>query len=92
MRVGKRFTLFIWKEDMNDNIKIIKSLENSCVLIDGVTEIVKHEIWKLEGRFLQVLLAALAASFVQPVISSVVKGIRGGGVRTAERWYINKSF
>ena len=85
MRVGKKFTLFIWKEDMNDNIKIIKSLENSCVLIDGVTEIVKHEIRKLEGRFLQVLLAALAASFVQPVISSVVKGISGEGVRTAGR-------
>ena len=85
MRVGKRLTLFIWKENMNDNIKIIKSLENSCVLIDGVTKIVKHEIRKQEGGFLRVLLAALAASFVQPVISSVVKGISGGGVRTAGR-------
>ena len=50
MRVGKRFTLFIWKEDMNDNIKIIKLLENSCVLIDGVTEIVKHEIRRQKAR------------------------------------------
>ena len=29
---------------MNDIIKIIKSLEDSGVLIDGVTETVKHEI------------------------------------------------
>ena len=29
---------------MNDIIKIVKSLEYSSVLIDGVTEIVKHEI------------------------------------------------
>ena len=31
-------------EDMNDIIKIVKSLEDSCVLSDGVTEIVRHEI------------------------------------------------
>ena len=33
---------------MNDIIKIIKSLEDSGVLADGVTEIVKHEIKKQE--------------------------------------------
>ena len=37
------FTLCILNEDMNDIIKIIKSLEDSGVLIDGVTETVKHE-------------------------------------------------
>ena len=31
---------------MNDIIKIMKSLEDSGVLIDGVTETVKHEIKK----------------------------------------------
>ena len=34
----KGFALFIWNEDKNDIIKIIKSLENSGVLIDGVTD------------------------------------------------------
>ena len=51
VRAGKRFTLFISNEDMNDIIKIIKSLEDSGVLLDGVTETVKHE------RFLGALLA-----------------------------------
>ena len=46
VRAGKRFLLFISNEDMNDIIKIIKSLEDSGVLIDGVTETVKHEIKK----------------------------------------------
>ena len=46
VRAGKGFTLFISNEDMNDIIKIIKSLEDSGVLIDGVTETVKHEIKK----------------------------------------------
>ena len=42
---GKGFTLFISNEDMND-IKSIKSLEDSGVLTDWVTETVKHEINK----------------------------------------------
>ena len=42
-RAGKGFNLFILNEDMNDIIKIIKSLEDSNVLIDGTTETVKHE-------------------------------------------------
>ena len=80
MRAGNGFTLFISNEDMDDIIEIIKPLENSTVLIDGVTETV-HEIKKQEGVFLGALFAPLAASLVQPVIFSVVKGISGGGVR-----------
>ena len=38
---GKGFTLFISNEEMNDIMKIIKSLKDSGVLIDGVTETVK---------------------------------------------------
>ena len=37
---------------MNYIIKIIKSLEDLGILIDGVTETVKHEIKKQEARFL----------------------------------------
>ena len=43
-------------EDMNDIIKIIKTLENSGALIDGLSETVKHEIKKQDGGFLGVLL------------------------------------
>ena len=48
VRAGKGFTLFISNEDINDIIKTIKSLEDSGVLIDGVTETVKHEMKKQE--------------------------------------------
>ena len=37
---------------MNDIIKIIKLLEGSGALTDGVPETVKQEIKKQEGRFL----------------------------------------
>ena len=92
LRSGQGFTLYISNEDTNDIIKIIKSLEDSGVLIDGVTETVKQEIQKQKGGLLENLLAPVAASIVQPVISSLVKGISGRGVRRAGREYTNKSF
>ena len=82
--------VFISNDDMNI-IKILKS-EDSGVLIDGVTETVKHEIKKQEGRFIWALLAPLAASLVQPVISSLVKGISGRVVRRAGRGYMDEIF
>ena len=91
MRAKKGFILFISNEDMNYVVKIIKSLEDSYVLTDGVTETAKWKI-KTEGWFLGALLASLAASLVQPVISSVVKRITGKGVRRAGRGYTNKDF
>ena len=83
-RAGKGFTLFIWNEDMNDIVKITKSLEDSRVLIDGVTEAVKYEIKNQVGGFLA-SLAPLASSLVQRVISSVVKSISRRGVGRAGR-------
>ena len=77
---------------MNDIIKVIKPLEYSGVLTDGVTETVKHEIKKQEYGLLGVLLAPLATSLVQSVISSLVKGISGKVVRRAGRGYMVKKF
>ena len=48
VRAGKGFTLFISNEDMDNIIRIIKSLKDSGVLTDGVNETVKHETKKLE--------------------------------------------
>ena len=77
----KRIYFIYFDEDMNDLFKNIKTLKDSGVLIDGVTETVKHKIKEQENGFLRALLAPLAASLVQTVISSSVKGISGRGVR-----------
>ena len=90
VRAEKEFTLFISNKYMNIT-KIIKSFKDSGVLIDGATETAKDEIKKQEASFLGVLLAPLAASLVQLVTSSVVKGISGRGVRKAWRGYKNKN-
>ena len=54
-------------------------------LVDEVTEAVKDEKKIQESGFLRALLAPLAASLLQPVISSVVKGISGRRVKRAGR-------
>ena len=64
VRAGKGFTLFSSNEDIDDIITIIKLLEVSEVLIEGITEAVKHKIEKQERGFLAVLLASLVASVV----------------------------
>ena len=47
---------------INDILKVIKSLEDLGMSIDGVTETVKHEMKKQEGRFFWALLTPLATS------------------------------
>ena len=60
-------------------------------LTDGVTGTIKYEIKKQECGFFETLLAPLAASLVQPVISSTVKDISRRRVRGAGRGYMNKN-
>ena len=50
MRAGTRFTLFILNDGMNDIFKIIKSIEDLGVLINGVVEAVKYEIKKTRSQ------------------------------------------
>ena len=63
--------------NLNDIMKIMKSLVDLDVLTDGVTNTVKHGTKQPEGGFFGALLPPLAALLVEPVISSVVKGIIG---------------
>ena len=90
MRAGKGITFFISNKDMNNIIKVIKSLEDLNVLIDGVGETVKYEIKKQGGGFLDTILAPLAVSLVEPMISSVIKGISGRGFRIAGKGNLHK--
>ena len=46
---------FFLNDDMNNNVKIIKSLEDFGVLSDGVTETVKHATKKQNRGFLGAL-------------------------------------
>ena len=47
---------------MNDVIKIVQALEDSNILLKGVTETVKNETKEQKGGFLSMLLGTLGAS------------------------------
>ena len=54
-------TLISSNEEMEDIIKIDKSLEESGLLINGFNEIIKNETKEQKGGFLSILLGTLAA-------------------------------
>ena len=70
-------TLIISNDEMDDILKIVKSLEDSNVLLKGVTETIQHEAKEQRGGFLSMLLGTLGASLLGDVLS---KGLSGKGV------------
>ena len=55
-------TLIISNEEMNDIMKIIQALEDSDILLKGVTKTIKNETKEQRGGFLSMLLGTLGAS------------------------------
>ena len=70
-------TLIIPNDEMDDILKIVKSLENSNVLLKGVSETIQNEAKELRGGFLSMLLSTLGASLLGDILS---KGLSGKGV------------
>ena len=64
LRSGNTATLIISNKDMDDLFKIIKSLEDSGLLLKGITESVQNEIKEQKGGFLSMLLGTLGASLL----------------------------
>ena len=70
-------TLIISNDEMNDIIKIVKSLEDSGVILKGVSETIQHEAKEQRGGFLSMLLGTLGASLLGDILS---KGLSGKGI------------
>ena len=76
--------LIIEEEDMNDIMKIIEALENSGVLLKGVSKTIETK--EQRGGFLSMLLGTLGASLLGNLLTG--KGIMRAGdgtVRAGER-------
>ena len=70
-------TLIISNDEMDDILKIVKSLEDSNVLLKGVSETIQHEAKEQRRGFLGMLLDTLGASLLGDLLS---KGLSGKGV------------
>ena len=54
----------ISNDEINDIIKIIKSLEDSGLLLKGVTETVQNEVKEKKGGFFSIVLGTLGANLL----------------------------
>ena len=87
--LGNNVTLIILNDEINDIIKIVKSLEDSGLLLKGVTETVQSEVKEQKGGFLNMLLGTLGASLLGNVLTG--RGIyrAGKGKRIVRAGYRN---
>ena len=75
---GSGIKLIIEEEDMKHIMKIIKALENSGILLKGVSTTIENETKEQRGGFLSMLLGTLGASLLGNLLTGG-KGIMRAG-------------
>ena len=73
-------TLIISNDEINDTMKIIKSLEESSLLIKDVSKTIRNEAKEQKRGFLSMLLGTLGASLLGNLLTG--KGTNGVGEST----------
>ena len=75
---GLGVKLIIEQEDVNDIIKIIEALENSGILLKGVTKTIENETKQQREGFLSMLLGTLGASLLGNLLTGEKGMMRAG--------------
>ena len=87
-------TLIISNDEIEDIMKIVKSLEFSSLLLKGVTETVQNDAKEQKGGFLSMLLGTLGASLLGNLLTG--KGInrarKGKGINRAGEEVLRASY
>ena len=78
---GNTTTLIISNDEIEDIIKIVKSLEDSGLLLKGVTETVQNEVKDQKEGFLSMLLGTLGVSLLGNVLTGQGVNRAGKGSR-----------
>ena len=73
---GNNTILIISNDEMDDILEIVKSLEDSGLLLKGVSETIQHEAKEQMGGFLSMLLGTLGASLLGDILSKGLSGKR----------------
>ena len=82
-------TLVVSNEKIDDIMKIVQALEDSNILLKGVTNTIKNETKEQKGGFLSMLLGTLGASLLGDLLTKHLSGkgtvrAREGTVRAGE--------
>ena len=78
-------TLIISNDEMKDIIKIVKYLEDSDLLLEGVSKRIENEAKEQRGGFLSMLLGMLGASLLEDILT-------GRGINRAEEGVIRAGY
>ena len=94
LRSGNHTTLTISNDHMQDLLKIVTSLKDSGILLDGIIETVKNELKEQKGGFLLMLLGTLGASLLGDLLTNNLSGrsVIRGGEGTIRAGYGSKKF
>ena len=82
MHHSGKTTLIIPNKEMNDIMKTVQALQDSNILLKGVTKTIKNETKEQKGGFLSMLLGTLGASLLGNLLTG--KGIVRAG--TGKQW------
>ena len=87
-------TLIISNDDMQDPLKLVKSLEDSGILLSEITKTVKNEVKEQKGGFLSMLLGTLGASLLGDLLTKNLsgRGVIRAGEETIRAGYGSKRF
>ena len=87
---GHNTTLIISDDEMKDILKIVKFLEDSGLLLEGVSETIKNEAKEQKGGFISMLLGTLGKSLLGNMLAD--KGvIRAGEGKIRTRYGSKRS-
>ena len=67
-------TLIISNDEIKDIIRIVKSLEDSGLLLKGISKIIQNEAKEQKGGFLSMLLGTLGASLLGNILAGKEAG------------------
>ena len=97
---GLEVKLIIEQKDMKDIIKTIEALEDSGILLKGVTKTIENETKEQRGGFLSMLLTTLGASLLGNLLTGgkgimragdgIVHAGEGSGSKKKPKFTINK--
>ena len=91
---SRNTTLIVSSDEIEGIIKIVKSLENSGLLLEGVIETVQNEVKEQKGRFLTMLLGTLGAKLLGNLLTGrgIYRAVKGKGINRADEGIVRAGY
>ena len=91
---GNTATLIISNNEMEDIVKAVKSLEDSGLLLKGVTETTQNEVKEQKGGFLSMLLGTLSPILIGNLLTGwgIYRAGKGKGINRAGEGVIRAGY